>query len=215
MKRSRSSQRLVHADCDFNTWRREVPPVARVRPARCPCCGGASREPGRALKLHGHGLRERQLRGPVERWGRPRIVVISVRRYRCQRCAAVITVAPRGVPARRLFSLPAIALALWLYGAQRQPPAAVRGAVSPWWAGATAARSWEQLRRWIGAVRAGRLLGGLPAAAGEGPREVATRATMALRGLASIGEGAPKEEGHQVWHAALHVAVSISAGSLS
>ena len=139
------------------------------------------------------------------------MVVIAVRRYQCQRCAAVITVAPRGVPARRLFSLPAIALGLWLYGAQLHPPGAVRRAVSPWQAGATAACGWAQLRRWVRDVRAGRLLGGLPAAAGAGPREIAARATMALRGLASIGEGSPQEEGHQVWHAALRITVDILA----
>ena len=211
VRQNRSPQRLIHAEYDFKTWREDVPSVERVRPPCCPSCGGASREPGRSLGLHGHGLRQRQLRGPVERWGRPRILVIAVRRYRCQRCAAVITVAPRGVEPGRLFSLPAIALALWLYGARRASPAVVRRAVSPWQVGATAASGWAQLRRWVRDVGAGRLLGGLPAAAGAGPRAIATRVTMALRGRASSGEGQPREEGHQVWLAALHLGVSIIA----
>ena len=83
--------------------------------------------------------------------------------------------------------------------------------MSPWQVGATAASGWAQLRRWVRDVGAGRLLGGLPAAASAGPRAIATRVTMALRGRASSGEGQPREEGHQVWLAALHLGVSIIA----
>lgn len=67
-------------------------------------------------------------------------MVVVARRFRCQRCAAVIIVVPGGVVARRLFAATAIALMLWLFDVEGRLPAAVRAAVSPWQsAGATAA----------------------------------------------------------------------------
>lgn len=188
-----------------------MPSVEEARPAACPCCGRASREPGRGLGLHGHGLRDRQVRGPVEHWGRPKTVVIAVRRYLCQRCSAVIVVVPRGVVRRRLFSSAAMARALWLFGVGQLPPARVREKVSPWQAaGATAAVGWAQLRRWARDVELGRLFGGLPAAAGGGGRAVAERIATALRGIAPPAAwGASEAE--QVWQGALHAEAGIAA----
>lgn len=175
----------------------------------CPCCGSASRIPGQ-LALHGHGVRERQVRGPDAHWGRPKTLIVAARRFRCQRCAAVILVVPRGVIARRLFAATAIALALWLFGVEQRPPVAVRAAVSPWQsAGATAAAGWAQLRRWAGQAREGRLFGDLPAAA-DGPiRAVAKRVATAI---AAMGPPSAWDASSvdQLWEGALHAAMRIS-----
>ncbi|MBN4050453.1 hypothetical protein JYT28_01760 [Desulfobulbus sp. AH-315-M07] len=162
------------------------------------------------MGLHGHGLRDRQVRGPLACWGRPKTVIIAARRYQCQRCSAMILVVPRGLVRRRLFSSAAIAWALWLFGAQRLSPARVREAVSPWSAGATAVAGWAQLRRWVRDVTQGRLFGGLPSAASGGVRVVAERVTTALRGMAppSAWDASPAE---QLWQGALHAAADISA----
>ena len=133
-------------------------------------------------------------------------MIIAARRYRCQRCSAVIVVVPRGIAARRLFSSAAIAFALWLFGAEQQSPVQVRKAVSPWQAaGMEAAAGWAQLKRWVCDVEAGRLFGALPVAAGGAVRTIAKRVTTAFRGLAPVSawEASPAE---RVWQGALHAA---------
>jgi hypothetical protein len=69
-------------------------------------------------------------------------------------------VTPREVLRRRLFSAPAIALALALFGVSEVALTEVRARISPWaTVGATAAAGWVSLRRWVADVRAGRLRG--------------------------------------------------------
>jgi len=205
MMKKRSAIRLVQSDIEIKHWMRDLPSVDEVRPAWCPCCRAASQEPGRALGLHGHGVRERQVRGPLAPWGRPTTVWVGCRRYRCQHCSAVMLVVPRGIVCRRLFSIGAIAWALWLFGVEQLPPAQVREGVSPWQVlGATAAAGWAQLGRWARDVRRGRLLGNLPAAVGAGLRAVAQRTAMALAALAppAAWDAPPPEK---LWQGALHV----------
>jgi len=120
-------------------------------------CGGAAREPGRALGVVGHGVRERQQRGPVAAEVAPTVVVVAVRRYLCRRCDAVMTVVPREVEPRRHYSRPALALALARLGLLGETEAAVRRAVSPWPIVAT--DGWRTLRRWAAAVRRRALFG--------------------------------------------------------
>src|SRR5690606_1493296 len=88
------------------------PPTARVRPAKCPGCGVAARPLGARLHVVGHGVRERQVRGPLRAGRPPGLVVVRVRRFRCRVCGAVITVLPRGVAPRRHFGAGAIGLAI-------------------------------------------------------------------------------------------------------
>src|SRR5690606_12136827 len=59
------------------------------------CCGEAGS--GRRLGLVGHGLRERQVLGPLSASGAPEQVVLLVRRYRCRGCEAIVMSMPRGV----------------------------------------------------------------------------------------------------------------------
>jgi len=61
---------------------------------QCPGCGAASRLVGAPLVLHGQGLLHRQVRRVLDVQGAHGVVVIAVRRYECQRCAAVMTVVP-------------------------------------------------------------------------------------------------------------------------
>lgn len=99
--------------------------------------------------LHGHGLRERQVRGIEAPFEPPLLRTVLARRYACQGCGAVLLVVPAAVCRRRLFDLATIAFALarWLHDgvASRR----VRAEVSPLrFVGDSAQRAWSQLRRW-------------------------------------------------------------------
>jgi IstB-like ATP binding protein len=64
-----------------NRDRPPSPDVDRVRPGMCPCCGRAGNPTGKQLGIIGHGLRERQQRGPLVASGAPQMVTVQVRRY--------------------------------------------------------------------------------------------------------------------------------------
>ncbi len=84
----------------------------------------------------------------------PEVAVITVRRFLCRGCGAVVMVVPRGVAPRLRYRLAAIAWALgrWWEG---ESAARVRSEVSPFRRlGEEARRGWRSLRRWV------RLLGG-------------------------------------------------------
>lgn len=131
-----------------------MPTVSELRPARCVCCRVASRPAGGLLAIHGHGLRDRQLRGPTEPGQRTTIIVVQVRRYECLRCAAVMTVTPSAVLPRMLYAATAIALALALYGLDGLSARAVRAAVGAWQVVGASSTGWKSLRRWIAASTA-------------------------------------------------------------
>jgi hypothetical protein len=129
------------------------PAVDDARPPHCRRCDARAHcERGR-LGLHGHGFRERQLRGPLGLDALATITVVRVRRYRCTACGATMTVAPREVACRRLFSRSAIALAVALWAISRVPSAGVHARVSPWGVRSFFARGWSALREWIDALR--------------------------------------------------------------
>jgi len=126
-----------------------MPSVEAARPSRCPGCGAASRPPGEVLRLHGHGLRERIRLGPEALGDGSVIGSVTVRRYRCTRCSAVLVVVPRGVLPRLRYGAVAIALALALWSVEGLPAAEVRSRVSPFRVvGHDARRGWRSLRRW-------------------------------------------------------------------
>ncbi len=161
--------------------------------------------------LHGHGVRGRQVRGPVGPDQRPVEASVLLRRYRCLGCGAVIVVGPSDLVPGWLFSGPAIAWALWLFGVTKQSAAKVRSQVSPWaQVGATAAAGWATLRRWARAVRDRRLFALVRRCPREwSPRQVAARAAMTLAALAAPADRA-LPQGHQVWHGALSVGRAIA-----
>ena len=165
MCEDRSTLRIVQSGRDVKSWRRHLPSPDEVRPAWCPVCGAASRPHGARLQVHGHGLRERQQRGPLDPDGPAVVIVITARRYRCCGCGAVLLVVPCGMLPGRHFSAGAIAWALALFGIEGLPARTVRARASPWRVvGATAAAGWTALRRWVRAARQGRLFAHVRAA---------------------------------------------------
>src|SRR5215211_5741409 len=123
---------IVRSEVDVKRWAVEPPSIDAVRPRTCPRCGQPGDQPGRRLGLHGHGLRDRQMRGPLQPGGRPALVVLQIRRYLCQGCRTVVTVLPREAAPYRHYSAPAIAWALALFGVAGLAPAEVRARTSPW-----------------------------------------------------------------------------------
>jgi len=179
MKPCQSPATIVQSSFSLKSWLDRRPSVEEARPGQCPCCGAASRPVGARLNLHGHGVRDRQVRGPLEEGEAPQLVVVSLRRYLCCRCGGTMTVGPRGLIARRLFSAAAIGVALCLLGVVGLGAARVRHTVNPLLhVGPTAAQGWAQLGRWVQAVREGRLFRGLvrgpvPGASRAGAQRVA------------------------------------------
>ena len=116
----RSDTRIIQSGIDVKFWAQVPPSCSAVRPASCPGCGAASREPGKSLRVVGHGLRGRDVEGPEEPEAGPASRTVLARRYRCLGCGAVLVVVPRGVARTLRYTLDAIgyALALWGY-AQR------------------------------------------------------------------------------------------------
>ena len=186
VKRDRSNRTIVRSAIDVKTWLARVPSVEEVRPGQCPRCAAASRPVGRGLQIWGHGLRDRQSRGPLEPLGDPVEVTLRVRRYLCRPCRAVIVVVPLGVIAGRLFAAAAIGLALALFGVDGLPLREVRQRVNPWRrVGATAHGSWLAVRRWVRAIRDGRLFASVrQSPARFTARQVAERSAMTLAALA-------------------------------
>jgi hypothetical protein len=110
------------------------------------------------LRVHGHGLRVREMLGPQVAQGEPATVGVPCRRYLCVDCDAVMLVVPGAILARRRYSASAIAQALALFGLERMSPAKVRRWTSPFRIiGATAAAGWVTIDRWCDDVRGGRL----------------------------------------------------------
>lgn len=107
-----------------------------------------------------------------------------MRRYRCTRCRAVLTVVPAETITRRLYSAAAIAWALALYGLSLLAPGAVRELVSPWRVvTASSAARWRTLSRWCAAA-ADRLFSKLPPLPDTTARQVAAAAAVAISAFA-------------------------------
>jgi Domain of unknown function (DUF6431) len=120
----------------------------------CIVCGQASRPVGGGLGLHGHGLRDRQIRGPLEPDGRPSWVVIACRRYECTTCDAILTVVPRGVAPRRHYGCAAIAMAFTLWAIMHEPVVEVRRRVCAWRISHDTPTRWPALARWARSAQA-------------------------------------------------------------
>jgi hypothetical protein len=148
----RSASVVVHSFIDVKSWAAATPSVKVARPACCPRCRVASRTPGEPLGLVGHGLRDRQVRGPIEPGARPSLLTLRARRYRCRHCTATVTVVPRGCVPARHYGAAAIALACMLYGMRGESLRATRVRVSPW---RSTEPGWPVMRRWLRAIEGG------------------------------------------------------------
>jgi hypothetical protein len=117
--------------------------------------------------LHGHGLRERWVQGPLSPEEAPREHGVATRRYQCQRCRAVVVVCPRQVRRGMRYSTVAIAVALVRWSVEGQAAHRVRVEVSPMKrVGSDGHRDWRSVRRW---ARAGPRLWPLIGAVPTGP----------------------------------------------
>ena len=126
----RSDTRIIQSAIDVKFWAQAPPSCSAVRPASCPGCGAASREPGKSLRVVGHGLRGRDVEGPDEPEAGPGSRAVLARRYRCLGCGAVLVVVPRGVARALRYTLDAIGYALALWGYSQTTAEQVRRAVS-------------------------------------------------------------------------------------
>jgi hypothetical protein len=179
-----SGEGIVYSAVDVKNWAEKLPRVEAVRPGCCSCCKAASRPVGKALALVGHGLRERQVRGPAAPGCPPEIRIVWVRRYRCRLCGGLTTVLPRGLAARRHYSASAIGLALCMYGMQQLSQRETRLAVCAWRVVFEPER-WTTLARWVDGVEQGRVFNIVrPMPADFTLRERAERVAATLCGLA-------------------------------
>jgi hypothetical protein len=208
VRRNRSGASVVQSPIDIKRWQQSAPTVAEARPCRCPACGAPSCPVGGPVALHGHGSRERQVRGPTGPDDPPALVVIIARRYRCIPCGAVMIVVPREVHGRRVYSASAIGFALALWGLALATAAEVRRRVSPTTIlGHAAVTGWVTLRRWARDVVQRRLF--FLSAPAPGPsvslRRVAQLAAAALAASAdSTTRALPIE--HRAFLGAAHAA---------
>lgn len=193
MHKDRSAASVIQSPIDIKRWQQHRPNVEEARPAKCPACGAASCPVGGKVRLHGHGSRERQVRGPMGVGEAPAMFAISARRYRCVDCAAESIVVPREIRGRRVYSASAIGFALALWGLALATAAEVRGRVSPSRIiGATAATTWVTLRRWARDVTQGRLF---PSAPDPGPpATLRRRAAAAASALAASADATTRAQ---------------------
>ncbi|MFS8065945.1 MAG: hypothetical protein ACMG6S_06200 [Byssovorax sp.] len=182
MKKNRSHGRVLQSEIRLKSWIAQTPTVAEARPAACPGCKAASCPVGGRIQIHGHGLRERQVRGPLGPGEEAVVVGVPGRRYRCMVCGAVILVVPREVLPRRQYSAAAIGFALALWGLVKATALAVRLQISPSTViGFDAITGWVTLRRWAKAVKTRGLFSSVPAAGPSATlRGVAASAATAL-----------------------------------
>ncbi|MCP5045188.1 MAG: hypothetical protein GY944_29525 [bacterium] len=156
----RSPHGIIQSALSVKRWCEELPSAASVRPACCPRCRAPSQIPGEPLRLYGHGKVERQQWGPSSVDGAPQIVVVILRRYQCQVCAAVVRVGPRGLVEHHRYAAAAIAMALCLWLVEGWEQARVRERVGLHYRRskeADAERRWRSLGRWNRRAREGRL----------------------------------------------------------
>jgi ferredoxin len=208
MSKNRSGASVIQSSLDIKRWQQQPPTVVEARPAHCPACGVGSCPVGGRIQLHGHGLRERQVRGPGDPEAPAVFVSVLARRYRCVPCGAVVIVVPLGVHGRRVYSASAIGLALALWGLVGATAALVRQRVCPaTLLGDAAATGWATLRRWVRDIAGGRLFAGVPGP----PDPTATLRRMAARTATALAARAdpttrvlPDE--HRAFLGAAHVA---------
>ncbi len=140
---------MIASAVPIKSWLAETPAADAVRPSHCVHCGLASRPFGANLVVHGQGLVERQVRGPLEVGAPSETVVVAARKFECQACWSVMTVVPAGVVPGRHYSGSAIALALFLWLVEGLADRVVRDRIGAWpLARRGRRRGWAQLYRW-------------------------------------------------------------------
>lgn len=130
-------------------WLQQMPTVEEARPARCPLCNAPSHPVGEGLGLHGHGVRSRQVWGPLSAEAEPQIHEVLVRRYKCQSCGQTFTVGPEAMVRRYLYMVTTIVAGLWRWALGREPARRIRRRLSPLQVQGEARPGWwASLARW-------------------------------------------------------------------
>ena len=187
MQKNRSLSKIIQSEISLKQWIARTPTVAEARPAACLVCKAASCPVGGRIQIHGHGLRERQIRGPLGPGEKAAAIGVPGRRYRCVLCDSVFLVVPREVLPRRQYSAAAIGLALALWGLVKATATAVRLRISPSTVlGFDAMTGWVTLRRWAKAVKARVLFPSVPSA--EPSSTLRTVAALAATALAASAD---------------------------
>jgi hypothetical protein len=118
--------------------------------------------------------------------GEPQVHEVPVRRYRCRRCPATLTVRPEAMARRYLYLVTTIASALWRWSRRSEPARRVRRQLSPMRVvGMACPRRWMSLQRWTRA-RA-RLWPGVLGS--DGNSSVRSAAAELCGALAAWGDG--------------------------
>jgi hypothetical protein len=191
LKKIRSDSSIIQSEISLKHWIAQTPTVAEARPAACLGCKAASCPVGGRIQVHGHGLRERQVRGPLGPGEKAVVIGVPGRRYRCVVCDSVFLVVPREVLPRRQYSAAAIGFALALWGLVGLTATAVRLRINPSKVlGFDAMTGWVTLRRWAKAVKTRCLFPSVPAA---GPSAtLRTVAALAATALAASADPATR-----------------------
>ncbi len=178
---------MVDSAVGVKSWSMGPPSCEAARPSRCPACGAASREPGRALVVVGHGLRTRTIEGPLTPDEKPVLTEIRARRYDCRACNAILVVVPGGLARGYRYALSAIAWALALWAYERVTGPLVRAKTSTATAiGAASAMRWRSLCRWTRSASS--LFGAVPKVIGT-TREQAARIASFIASKAAYSRG--------------------------
>ncbi len=145
------------------------------------------------MVIVGHGVVERQVRGPATAHGPPEQALLTLRRYRCRACTAVLIVGPRGLILRRWYSAGAISVALAAFAAG-ETGAEARARTSPVaTVGGSAVDRWMTLVRWLDAARDGPLFA-VSDLRGLGRRDVARQVVLVLAARGGHAPGADMAE---------------------
>lgn len=181
MQKPKSKSSVIQSAIEIKCWMHQTPTVEQVRPCACVQCEAASRPLGGRLQVIGHGIRERQVLGPIRAGQGPIALTLLVRRFLCLACGAVMTVVPREVLSSRLYSAAAIVLGLALWAIGKLATCAVRRRISPW-RNVADPRQWAMPARWVKAVQQARLFIGQVRAspASWSHRQVAERIVTSL-----------------------------------
>ena len=191
MRRTKDPSRFVHFELDVKSWANSLPGIDEARPPVCPCCEAPAVVNGR-VTLHGHGLRRRQWWGLLSTDEVAAHGEVTLRRYRCRRCTAVLAVGPAGLFRWRRYTALAIVVALWLWAVERETDRQTRARVSPWPRGGLCRpERWTTLRRWAAAARDGQLWSWVRGEATWTLRECAERAARIVAARGDPGQGDP------------------------
>ncbi len=175
----RGTCRVLHLTRPVNFWVDHPPDVHSARPSVTPCCGRAAAPPDGPLLLHGHGTRERVVRGVLTLDGRRDFHEVLLRRYRSTCCGVTCTVAPADVVPYKRFGAVSIALTMGYFGVWCESLAKVRERLNPLPQRGFDDFGWRAAQRWITTITA-LFTDVRPAPSDWTLRQVAARAAMTV-----------------------------------